>query len=438
MLITALRVTNYKGARNVVITPGADLGIILIGGRNQAGKSSTVDALTALFGGAKQIADDPVFHGSDQAVIVGELDGGEIVVRRTIAPDGQTQLEVRDRDGAVRRPQDRLDRLIGARFLDPIQFLRKSAKEQRAELMRLIPDAARLADLDAKRERAFDRRRELGREVTKARGEIERLAVVEVGTPVDVAALAAEQRAFGEQQRAGEALGAAGKEKQRIRNDRARELAQLQDQLNQLRQRAELVGQALTTAENDLNAADARIAAAGAAWAATAARRDEIDATLATANAHNQAVFAAQAQNDRLARAGAELERLDAEHAGCTETVVKIDTRKAEILAAARLPVAGLEVGDDGIRLGGVPLAQVAASQQIRVALGLAIAAAPGLDDIWIRDGALLDMDALADLAEQAAAAGKRLWIERVGTRDPGAIIIRDGEVAGRTPDGSP
>jgi hypothetical protein len=61
------------------------------------------------------------------------------------------------------------------------------------------------------------------------------------------------------------------------------------------------------------------------------------------------------------------------------------------------------------------------------------MAASPGLDDVWIRDGALLDDDSLQLLAEEADKAGKRCWVERVGDRDPGAIVIQDGRVRAAT-----
>jgi hypothetical protein len=38
---------------------------------------------------------------------------------------------------------------------------------------------------------------------------------------------------------------------------------------------------------------------------------------------------------------------------------------------------------------------------------------------VWIRDGALLDEDSLELVAKHAGGAGKRVWIERVGTKDP-------------------
>src|SRR4051794_31211538 len=122
MFITALEITDYKRVRKVAITPEADRHLILIGGKNRARKSSTLDAITAAFGGAKSIAADPVRHGAGEAAIYVELDGGRLTIDRVVHPDGKTTLEVRDSEGTVRRPQEVLDKLVGARFLDPLAF----------------------------------------------------------------------------------------------------------------------------------------------------------------------------------------------------------------------------------------------------------------------------------------------------------------------------
>jgi len=436
MLITALEITDYKRVHKVAITPDADRHLVLIGGKNSQGKSSTLDALTAAFGGAKAVAADPVRHGAGEAAIYVELDGGQLTIDRTITADGKTVLEVRDADGVVRRPQDVLDKLVGARFLDPLAFLRLAPKDQRAQLMRLIKDADRIDELNAKRQRAFDRRTEIGRDLTKAKGELERLAEQPVGEPIDVAALSDELRRFADQQRAGDGLGnsvtkletllqveEATAEAGRQRIERLdRELAQARAELPAMERAA-----AVRTTE--LAAARSRLATAGAAWTASAPRRAQLEADMARASDHNRAVYEAAAANQRRAETQAAVDKLDADHTTVDQAIKTIEERKAAILAAAKLPVAGLEIGEDGIRLAGVPFAQASGSEQLRVALALAIAGSPGLHDVWIRDGALLDDDALMLVADQAAASGKRIWIERVGTRDPGVIEIRDGRV---------
>lgn len=434
MRISALYVNNFKRLHDVEIRPDADRTIILIGGRNANGKSSLLDALTTAFGGKKQQPADPVRHGADEATIRVELDGGELEVSRVIRPDGDSVLEVRDRLGAVKAPQAVLDRLIGSRFLDPLQFLQLPAKEQRAALMRIIPGAERIAGLDEKRDRAFTKRTEVHRDLTKAKGELARLPEVEVGTPIDVAALAAERAALAEQQHTGAKLAVAKdaavratQEAVNFRVMNTHAIEKLEKQLAGLRAEQGPLAAEVTRREAAAHEAIARLDASVAAWSAGLPRRDQLDADLARAGEHNRAVFADEAKQQRRVDVATEVGKLDKEHGELTKLLDTIDGRKAEILAAAQLPVADLAIADHGIELDGVPFAQASDAERWRVALAIAVAASPGLSDVWIRDGALLDEDSLAMVAQHAEAAGKRVWIEVISTAAPGTIVIRDG-----------
>lgn len=439
MLITTLEIRDYKRVRKIAITPDADRHLILLGGKNRAGKSSTLDALTAAFGGAKAIAADPVRHGADEAAIFIELDGGRLTIDRVVHKDGKTTLEVRDAEGTVRRPQEVLDKLVGARFLDPLAFLRLSAKDQRAALMKLIDGAGRIDALDDKRRKAFDRRTELGRDLTRARGELERLPEVEPPEPaIDIAALLAAREKFAEQQRAGDALGAVHRAAELAASAANNRVGTVLAEIERLNARVnELTGQlpeleaALKEKVDAVANSRAALQEAATTWAATAGDREQLDRDVARAGDHNRAVVEAETALRRRGEAEAAVEKLDGEVATLTDVLKKIDARKAEVLAAAKLPVEGLELGDDGLQLAGVPFAQASASEQLRVALGLAIAGSPELRDVWVRDGALLDDDSLELVAKHAAAAGCRVWIERVGTKDAGAIVIQDGQIAG-------
>lgn len=444
MKITAARIQNFKRVEDVTITPGADRTLILIGGKNRQGKSSTLDALTAAFGGKRAQPADPVRHGAEEASIDIELDGGELTVRRVIQPDGESQLEVRDRMGAVKGPQALLDKLVGARFLDPIQFLQLPAKEQRAQLMKMIEGADRIAGLNEKRERAFSKRTEVGRDLTKAEGELARLPSVEVGTTVDVAALSAEAKQLDEKRRAADGQRHAVAEHKRLvtdasntfqRNEDAisalqNQIAGLQSQLD--RAVAQRVG--LNAAVEDASKAEAdaatQLGAAQADADAIAARRDEIDAAINAAGEQNRKVVQAETHMKRRAEAGDTVTKLGKERDDLTKVIETIDARKAEILSAAKLPVEGLSVDDDGITLGGVPFAQASGAEKLRVALALAIAGSPGLADVWIRDGALLDEESLALVQAHAKSTGNCVWVERVGSADPGVIVISNGKVA--------
>lgn len=423
MKITALHVHNFKRLRELEVKPDSDRVLLLVGGKNAQGKSSLLDALTAAFGGKTALPKDPVRHGADEAEIRVELDGGAIVVRRTVKPDGTSLLEVREDGGRVRSPQARLDELIGKRFLDPLAFLSLSPGDQRAALLTIVAEADRLAELDRKRIRAFDKRTELGRDLRRAEGELARLPDVTPATPIDVVALSEEARQLEDAQRAQQAATARHDAARTNREAAARKVEGLRAQLAQAEREL---------AESVDREERARVEAEQAAGPAGAdARRDEIMAELRRAQEHNRRVAADEAAARRRVEASAEVDQLREQVQQCTDAIATIDTRKAEILAAAALPVPGLSVDDQGVTLDGVPLAQASGAERLRVALGLAIAASPGLRDVWIRDGALLDDDSLALVAEHAEAAGVRVWVERVGDRDPGAILIHDGGVLG-------
>jgi hypothetical protein len=111
----------------------------------------------------------------------------------------------------------------------------------------------------------------------------------------------------------------------------------------------------------------------------------------------------------RRAEADETVGKLAKERDDLTKVIETIDARKAEILGAAKLPVDGLSIDDEGITLNSVPFAQASGAERLRVALGLAIAASPELGDVWIRDGALLDEESLELVAKHAAAAKKRV-----------------------------
>lgn len=444
MKISAVTITNFKRIHEVRIAPDADRTILLLGGKNAAGKSSTLDALNAAFGGKRAQPSDPVRHGADEAEILVELDGGELTVRRLIQADGESALEVRDRMGAIRSPQAMLDRLVGARFLDPLAFLQLPAKEQRAQLMKMIEGADRIAGLDEKRGRAFSKRTEVGRDLTKAEGELARLPVVEVGKSIDVAELTSELK---HQDAISAERAAADRTREQCERDTTsakgqlarvvEERRRLEEELERLKARVVELGMKSAEWAEDVKKceqveadATAKVDALAEKWFDLQPRRAALNEDLARAGNLNRAVYAAEEHMRRRAEAADTVEKLTKERDDLTRVIETIDTRKTEILGAARLPVEGLSVDDEGITLGGVPFVQASGAERLRVALALAMAASPELDDVWIRDGALCDEDTLAAIADHAAAAKKRVWIERVGTADPGAIIIHDGRVA--------
>ncbi len=436
--ITLAVIRDFMRIRNVEIRPAADRSVFLLAGKNMQGKTSVLRAFAAALGGADAEPVDAVRHGAESAELLLHLTSGEseLVVHKVIHKDGGSKLEVRDKNGAIKAPQGVLDKLIGLRFLDPLGFLKEKPKQQRALLLRLIDKENRLPGLEEKRETHYTKRRDVGRDRDKAEGEVARLPDVEAAAPIDIEKLVAESRTFAEKQREGDALGVQRDNRTREANAAGLALQAAQDKRTALLAQLAAIDQTLPQLEREVGEkaaaaeiAEARVKAAAKAWQSSAPRREQIDGDLARAKEHNQEVAAVVAARARRVVAVAEHAQLAARYEELTGWIDKIDQRKAAMLAAAKLPVDGLGVSADGLTLLGVPFEQASGAEQLRVALALAIASAPGLNDVWVRDASLLDEESLKLVKEMADTFGKHVWLEIVGTSVDGAIIMQDGMV---------
>lgn len=159
MKITRLQAENFKKLRAVEIIPGEGA-VVDIRGRNAQGKSSVLDAIAAALGGKSVMPNKPVRSGEERGAIRIEIDGGELVIRRTFTADGGGQIVVENAEGfRPGSPQKMLDGLYAAVAFDPLAFSREKPEEQYRILRGLVklavdPDAlerANKADYDARR-----------------------------------------------------------------------------------------------------------------------------------------------------------------------------------------------------------------------------------------------------------------------------------------------
>lgn len=442
MLLTCVRITDYKVIKTVEIKPDSDLHLLLLSGNNMQGKTSVLDAIDTLTAGAKAIADDPVRHGAAQAIIEGFYDNG-LHIKRTINPDGSTKLLVEDNTGRLDTPQKKLEALLGKRTVDPLEFLRLDADIQHARLLAIIDTEKKIPAMDAQYEIIYNVRTEVGRKLKDAEGELHRLGnITKVDEALDTAALAAERAQLGEQQRAGDKLELAMRTADAAHAANMAALKKADEYIAKLE--AELVEArsarvgwvtALNATATTAITAKSECMAAAEAWTKALPRRDQIDADLARANAHNRSVVEAEQLNSRRAAAAKVVDERRKAQAEGTAELEKIEARKLAFLAKAKLPVPGLglhpgkDKGKPYITLNGVPLEQASGAEKLRVALGIAIASQSEIQDILIRDASLLDDESLRIVSEIVANTGYRAWLERVGTRDPGALIIQGGEL---------
>lgn len=106
---------------------------------------------------------------------------------------------------------------------------------------------------------------------------------------------------------------------------------------------------------------------------------------------------------------------------------------KLAAIAAAKMPVEGVGLGDGFVTFNDIPLDQASDAERLRVSIGIAMATNPKLRVIRIRDGSLLDEDSMKVVVEMAKQNNFQFWCEVVGDQKTVggeiAVVLKDGEV---------
>jgi energy-coupling factor transporter ATP-binding protein EcfA2 len=464
MKIIELRAENVKKLKAVEIRPSGNL--VEITGRNGQGKTSVLDSIWWALAGASHIQKAPIRKGAEEARI--QLDLGEIRVKRTIrkkddeTDDTTTSLVVESLDGArFPQPQRMLDALIGELSFDPLGFTRMDAKAQFDTLKGFVPGVDFVA-IERANKADYDKRTDLNRRAKEARTLADRIELP-LDMPeaaVDEGALVAELERAGQHNadiearkvnRANVAEKIAGFRQnaetmvtslaQVLKNIQGRalarvgsidaEIARLQDE------RAQVIAQSDEDAEDARRRTDSSAAALRDQADALQKRLDDagdlpepidtaaVRAKIEEAKRANALVQLRAAREEHLKRA----KQLEGESKALTAGMEAREEEKREAIAAAKLPVDGLGFGDGIVLFNDVPFNQASDAEQLRASIAIAMAMNPRLRVIRVRDGSLLDEDAMKLLGELADAEDYQVWIERVDSSGRVGVVLEDGRV---------
>ena len=158
MKIVALEAENIKHIRAVSIEPDGSL--VVIGGKNEQGKSSVLDSIQYALAGQASIPSQPIRSGQKKASI--KLDLGDIEVFRTFTQKG-TRLVVKNKDGSTfASPQTMLEKLLGNLAFDPLKFSRMGPKEQLETLKQVV--GLDFDSLNVQYRQLFDKRTDINRQ----------------------------------------------------------------------------------------------------------------------------------------------------------------------------------------------------------------------------------------------------------------------------------
>lgn len=405
--INTLELENVKRIRAVQLTPAAN-GLTIIGGNNNQGKTSVIDAICWLLGGKKYQPSNAQRDGAlTEPMLRCTLSNGLIVERK----GKNAALKVIDPAGN-RAGQNLLDSFLSELALDLPKFMQASDREKADTLLRIIGVGEQLMQMEAEEKRLYDQRTavgQIGAQKAKFAAELPRWEELP-DELVSAADLIAQQQAIlarngqrqqwqHEMQSIDIAIQSVTAEIQRTE----RQLADLRAQLDEWQEKAasahkspeELILE--STAELEANIADI----------------DRLNAKI----------------RDNQRKAAAEQEAADYknQYDGLTDQIERIRTDRRKLLDGANLPLPGLSVESGKLFYQGKAWDCMSGSEQLRVATAIVRRLNPECGFVLLDKLEQMDLQTLADFGKWLEAEGLQAIATRVSTGDECSIIIEDG-----------
>ncbi len=413
--------------------------LFLVGGANGQGKSSALNGLIMALAGKSGMQDYPEValrkgenKGKLSIVLKGESVDDSITVelslRRKASGEIIEEFKVLDSEGKkTTEPRKLLQKLFTLRAFDPLEFERMPSKEKATLVQKML--GLDLSKFDREYQKEFDKRTELARDGKKLAAQLEgmkkhedapeeEIKVVDLMTGLDK--LAEENKSRANMEMLAEDLKNRKEDLTLTADKLVKQIADLQKQLVDVTNQIGVVKKAESEASKKLEELPDRTPD-------IAAIKDKI----AKADETNRKVRENQAY-DKLDK---EVKAFRVDYQKINDRIEKIKQDRAEAVAAAKWPIEGMEMNEDGLLMNGLPFEQASTSQRIMASVAVGMALNPKLRLLVCQHGSDLDVATLNALEKVVKENDFQLLIELV-TRSKEdeercAVVIADGEVVG-------
>lgn len=414
--ITALEAENVKRIKAVALTP-APTGLTIVGGNNNQGKTSVLDALAWALGGDRFRPDAAQRDGAlAPAHLMVKLSNGVVVERK----GKNASLTVTDPTGR-RSGQQLLNAFVEPLALDLPRFMDASDKEKADILLRIIGIGTELHTRDMEIKALYDKRTFTGQLAAQKKHFAEELISYPEAPdePVSASDLIRQQQDIlarnGENQRKRNQLDKLIDEKNQLNFT----LRDLDEKIEDLKEEYEQTQAKFTDLEKQIF--QARKSAAQLQDESTA----ELEASIRDIEDTNRKVRA----NLEKARAEDEAAQYSGEYDRLTEAIQQKRADRMALLNGADLPLRGLSVEDGALTYKGKHWRDMSGSDQLRVAAAIVRRLNPDCGFVLLDKLEQMDMTTLQEFSAWLEAEGLQAIATRVSTGSECQIIIEDGMV---------
>ena len=414
--IMALEAENVKRIKAVALTP-APTGLTLVGGNNNQGKTSVLDALAWALGGDRFRPDAAQRDGAvAPAHLKVKLSNGVVVERK----GKNASLTVTDPTGR-RSGQQLLNAFVEPLALDLPRFMDATDKEKADILLRIIGIGSELHTRDLEIKALYDKRTFTGQLAAQKKHFAEELISYPDAPdePVSASELIRQQQ---------DILARNG-ENQRLRAQYAELEQQVQQCVDELKRTRERIA-TLEQLRDELDAKHTKLFNQRETARKTVSQLQdestaELEASIRDIEETNRKVRA----NLEKSRAEDEAAQYASEYDRLTESIQQKRADRMALLNGADLPLPGLSVEDGVLTYKGKHWRDMSGSDQLRVAAAIVRRLNPDCGFVLLDKLEQMDMTTLQEFSAWLEAEGLQAIATRVSTGSECQIIIEDGMV---------
>lgn len=409
--INRLEIENVKRIKAVRIEPTAN-GLTVIGGRNNQGKTSILDAIIYLLAGKKYKPSQIKREGSVIPPVIRIVMNNGLVVERK---GKNSALKVTDPSGQ-KAGQQLLNEFVEQLALDLPKFMESSGKEKAKTLLQIIGVGDQLDMLDREEKELYNERLYIGRTADQK----EKFAKEQPYYPDAPKELISPSELIRKQQ---EILARNGENQKK--RDRASELNaernRLANKVNALKEELEMYQSQLIQVDHDMNIA----------YKTAEELQDESTAELEASLANIEEINRKVRANLDKDKAEDDAREYRNKYDSLTSKINEVRDKKMKLLDSADLPLPELSVKDGELVYKGQQWDNMSGSDRLKVATAIVRKLNPKCGFVLLDKLEQMDLDTLKEFGDWLEQEGLQAIATRVSTGEECSIIIEDGYVVG-------
>lgn len=407
--INNLEIENVKRVKAVVIEPTQN-GLTILGGNNNQGKTSVLDAIAWALGGNKYKPSNPHREGSVTPPNLRITMSNGLIVERKGKNSSLTVLDPQGNKGG----QQLLNSFVEELAIDLPKFMESTSKEKANTLLQIIGIGEELIKLDMKEQEIYNERYQIGRIADQKK----KFAEEQIHYPDAPSDLVSTMELIQQQQM----ILAINGENQRKRENaqrlqtqfdyEAQEIERVKNQLQEMIAKHEVT-------QNDLSIA--KTSAQDLQDQSTA----ELEHSLQNVEQINLKVRA----NLDKEKAEQDAENYLNQYKELDEAIKAIREQRMKLLDNAELPLPGLSVKDGELTYNGQGWTDMSGSDQLKVSTAIVRKLKPECGFVLLDKLEQMDMITLNEFSKWLEQEGLQAIATRVSTGEECQIIIEDGYV---------